>query len=113
MLHNMLEPFSGQFLGNMTQLTQPVDLTLGRLCTALGHFDDAARFLENFAVTAEQFEAPWMTARTALYKAVLAVADGSSADIVHGFADQALAIAKSGDYRAIIRDAEALLAANS
>jgi hypothetical protein len=75
-LYNMLEPFSGQFLSNMTQLTQPVGLTLGRLCTAPGRFDDAARFLENFAVTAQQFEAPWMTARTVLCQAVLATADG-------------------------------------
>ncbi len=108
-LYDHLVPSAGQFLGNMTQLTQPVDLTLGRLCTTLGRYDDAAKFFASSARIAAAFEAPWMVARTSLYQAVLAQAAGAGAAVVEQYGEAALDIAEIRDYRTIVRDARAAL----
>lgn len=107
-IYRMLLPFAGEFLGNMSVLSHPADMTLGRLCTTLGHYDDARRFLENSARIATDFAAPWMQARTDWCRTVLETAAGSDDLTVGRYRDAALRVASESGYGAIERALQAL-----
>lgn len=68
-LYVLLSPHTGRLSGHVIHVTQPIDLSLGRLCHALGRTNAALAHLEVSADIARRFEATWMAEQTDVSRA--------------------------------------------
>jgi hypothetical protein len=108
LLREALAPFSTEMAGHLVQVTEPIDLALGRMCTCLGLYEDAAVHFDLAGKIADGFEGQWMRARVDLNRAQMFVARGANGDLAaaSSLAQRAHTIATSQGYAAIQRDAE-------
>lgn len=63
-LYGLLAPHAGRLSGHVVHVTQPVDLSLGRLCRVLEDYDAAIAHFEVSNRICEAFDAHWMQAMT-------------------------------------------------
>jgi DNA-binding SARP family transcriptional activator/tetratricopeptide (TPR) repeat protein len=110
-LLDRLAPHSTEMAGHLVQVTQPIDLALGRMCSVLGLYDDALAHFELSAKIADGFGAVWMDVRTKMSIAQMLGARAAAGDLERArvIADLVCQVAKRQGYAAIERDAETLL----
>lgn len=109
-MRTWLEPFSGQIAGHLVQVTEPVDISLGRASMVLGHFDAAVGHFDIAARVAAGFDAVWMVAKVDVARGQLAATTGSRKDAVR-WAQQALDVARTHGFAAIEREATLVISA--
>ena len=111
LLCDALMPFSTEMAGHLIQVTEPIALAMGRMCTCLGLFEDATTHFDMASQIADDFEGKWMRARTDLNRAQFFVARDAGGDRVAAtdFAERAREVAIAQGYAAVQRDAELVL----
>ena len=111
MLRDAFAPFSTEMAGHLVQVTEPVDLALGRVCTCLGLYEDATLHFDIASKIADDFKGEWMRARTDLNRAQMLLARDAEGDrgAASPLAQRAHDIAKAQGYAAVQRDAELVL----
>ncbi|MFK8023589.1 MAG: BTAD domain-containing putative transcriptional regulator [Ilumatobacter sp.] len=110
-LYDALIGLSNEMSGHLVQVGEPIDISLGRLATVLGRFDDAQRHFERAQVIAHGFEARWMSAQTAICRAEMLLRRKRPGDATEAreAARNALELAQASGYREIAAKAEMLL----
>jgi hypothetical protein len=103
-LLGLLAPHTGRLAGHVVLVTQPVDLSLGRLCHAVGRHEAAIAHLEISAAIAERFGATWMAEQTDLARAVVLIDDGES-DPALTVLDDVIERATRHHHPGVVRDA--------
>jgi DNA-binding SARP family transcriptional activator len=110
-LYVLLSPHSGRLSGHVIHVTQPIDLSLGRLCHALGRTSAALAHLDVSADIARRFDARWMAEQTDVSRARVLInraADGDL-DTARSLLGDAVEQARANHHPAVEADARALL----
>jgi hypothetical protein len=110
-LVEVLGAHTDEVAGHLVQVTEPIDICLGRLCSLLGRYDEAESHFAAAMAIADGFGGVWMRAHTQVSRALMLSRRGDADDLELALelAREALTMAESEGYRSVGRDAERLL----
>lgn len=110
-LYDALIGLSTEMSGHLVQVGEPIDISLGRMATVLGHFDDAERHFAIAQEIADGYGARWMASQTRLSLAEMLERRGSATDreSAQALAAEVQSAAQQQGYTGIAARAELLL----
>lgn len=104
-IYDLLAPHANRFSGHVVHVTQPVDLSLGRLCHSLDRYDEALGHYDISDRLCRDFGAQWMQGMTDVSRAetLLGRAQGGDPDKANALLDQAIARADEHNHQSVVQ----------